>query len=72
VTLDSVAVHRFEVFSTLLNDWNKTSNLISCSSARELIERHFVDSLAIAPLIEFDSTLVDLGSGAGFPGSRTP
>jgi 16S rRNA (guanine527-N7)-methyltransferase len=43
-------------------------NLLSCSSGRELVERHFLDSLAVAPLLPETGLVVDLGTGAGFPG----
>jgi 16S rRNA (guanine527-N7)-methyltransferase len=44
-------------------------NLISCHSARELVNRHLLDSLAVAQALPEDPALiVDLGSGAGLPG----
>src|SRR5687767_7832177 len=55
-------------FADILDVWSRKTNLLSCSSARELVERHFLDSLAIAPLLPTTGLLVDLGSGAGFPG----
>lgn len=55
-------------FADVLDVWSRKTNLLSCSSSRELVERHFLDSLAIAPLVPKAGLLVDLGSGAGFPG----
>jgi 16S rRNA (guanine527-N7)-methyltransferase len=55
-------------FADLLDLWSSRTNLISCSSARELVDRHFLDSLAIAPLLPDTGSIVDLGTGAGFPG----
>lgn len=66
--LDGVALHRFRAFAALLDTWNTSSNLISCRSGQELVERHFVDCLRLVPLIPAASTTLDLGSGAGFPG----
>lgn len=49
--------------------WNRRMNLVSERSARELVIRHFIDSLTPAPWISRpDGLLIDLGSGAGFPG----
>lgn len=55
-------------FAEVLDVWSRKTNLLSCASSRELVERHFLDSLAIAPLLPKAGLLVDLGSGAGFPG----
>lgn len=49
--------------------WNRRINLVSERSAREIVIRHFIDSLTPAPWISRpDGLLIDLGSGAGFPG----
>jgi 16S rRNA (guanine527-N7)-methyltransferase len=55
-------------FADVLDVWSRKTNLLSCRSARELVERHILDSLAISPLLPPEGLLVDLGSGAGFPG----
>jgi len=55
-------------FADVLDVWSRKTNLLSCGSARELVERHLLDSLAISPLLPKEGPLVDLGSGAGFPG----
>lgn len=43
-------------------------NLVSCSSSRELVDRHLLDSLAVNAVAPDSGVVVDLGSGAGFPG----
>lgn len=68
VELDPGTVTAFSSFADLLDLWSRQINLISCHGPRELIDRHFLDSLAIEPFIPSLGTLVDLGSGAGFPG----
>ncbi len=68
VALDSPAFERFARYAELLDIWAPRTNLISCASARELVDRHFLDSLVLAELVADASTIVDLGSGAGFPG----
>ncbi len=60
---------RLETFADLLRAANATQNLVAAASLEQLWQRHFLDS---AQLLRFapspDSTWVDLGSGAGFPG----
>jgi len=51
----------------LLARWNATYNLTAVRAPDEMITRHLLDSLAVAPLVEGD-TLADLGTGAGLPG----
>jgi len=52
----------------LLQDRNARHNLVSAGSLADLWRRHVWDSAQIAPLIPESTSLVDLGSGAGFPG----
>ena len=50
--------------------WNKRINLTAVDTPREVIERHFLDSLSLVPhLPDSAQTLVDVGAGAGFPGA---
>lgn len=46
--------------------WNTRINLTAITAADEVLEKHLLDALAIAPWIE--GPVIDLGSGAGFPG----
>lgn len=51
----------------LLKKWNKTYNLVADASDKVLLYRHVLDSIAIAPYVNAHSVL-DVGSGGGFPG----
>ncbi len=53
-----------------LRNWNKSINLTAIEDDREIVIKHFVDSLAITRWVELPSgaSLLDIGSGAGFPG----
>lgn len=52
-----------------LRRWSPRVSLVGPASAREILWRHYGESLAALPLLaQADRTLVDLGSGAGFPG----
>ncbi|MBN2751293.1 MAG: 16S rRNA (guanine(527)-N(7))-methyltransferase RsmG [Rhodospirillaceae bacterium] len=56
-------------FSEHLAKWQKAINLIGRSTESQVWERHILDSLQLIPHIpEHAKTLIDLGSGAGFPG----
>ena len=60
---------RFKLYASILDDWNARQNLVSRASLEQLWLRHFWDSAQLAEFIAADATsLVDLGSGAGFPG----
>jgi 16S rRNA (guanine527-N7)-methyltransferase len=48
--------------------WNARVNLTAVTEPLEVLEKHFVDSLAILPEVRDASELLDLGAGAGFPG----
>ncbi len=54
-------------FADVLDVWAPKMNLISCRSAGELVERHLLDSLALVAALP-SGCIVDLGTGAGFPG----
>ena len=60
---------RCKVFVNLLLDWNQRINLIGRSTEDDVWHRHMLDSAQLMDhLPENTNTLVDLGSGAGFPG----
>lgn len=60
---------RFETYDALLLDWSARHNLVARASIEDRWRRHFLDCAQLYPLVPAASrTLVDLGSGAGFPG----
>jgi 16S rRNA (guanine527-N7)-methyltransferase len=60
---------RLKAFVDLLTDWNVRHNLVSASSLAGVWRRHILDSAQLLELIPEDArSLIDLGSGAGFPG----
>lgn len=63
---DNVA-DKFYRFSNLLVETNKQFNLTAITDEKEIILKHFVDCASITAHISADSTLVDVGCGAGFP-----
>ncbi|HPC85279.1 MAG TPA: 16S rRNA (guanine(527)-N(7))-methyltransferase RsmG [Smithellaceae bacterium] len=62
-------IDQFDLYRQELLKWNARTNLISKSTERQIAARHFLDSLTAARFIRPDNArLVDIGSGAGFPG----
>lgn len=61
-------IERLQIYHQILRRWSKIKNLVAPNTLEHIWERHFADSLQIGPLIGDSQTIVDLGSGAGFPG----
>jgi 16S rRNA (guanine527-N7)-methyltransferase len=69
VELDARDVERLARLVSLLQTWNRKINLTAVDDEIGIVERHLLDSLAVVPHIgSRASTLVDVGSGPGFPG----
>ena len=66
--LSGEQVANFSLYLQELARWSKVTNLISQTDPETIIRKHLLDSLAVSPLIPSDIRLLDLGSGAGFPG----
>jgi 16S rRNA (guanine527-N7)-methyltransferase len=67
-SVDSSALAKMVAFANELAKWNRRFNLTSITNPEEVAELHFLDSLAIVPLIPEGSRLLDVGTGGGFPG----
>ncbi len=62
-------MEHLQAYADLLGEWNAKHNLVSDNSLANVWERHFWDCAQIAPFIPPTArNLIDLGSGAGFPG----
>lgn len=67
--LDARAVEQFEAYLVLLVKWNARINLTAVRKPEEIVRRHFSESIFAAQQIPKQvKTLLDFGSGAGFPG----
>jgi 16S rRNA (guanine527-N7)-methyltransferase len=67
--LDAAQLAKLEQYLALLQQWNRRINLTAIDDETGVVELHFLDSLAIAPLVRPYSSLIDVGAGAGFPGA---
>lgn len=68
ICLSSAELEKFEIYLAELKEWNKKINLTALESDRDIIAKHFVDSLMPLAFIAPYSHVLDIGSGAGFPG----
>ncbi len=68
--LSDAALNRLFVYFKELKHWSRRINLIAKGAGEaEILEKHFLDSLTLLPLLEGDTPhLLDVGTGAGFPG----
>lgn len=67
--LDAESARQFEVYLSLILRWNARTNLTSIRNEEEILSRHFVESIACARALPANiRSLLDFGSGAGFPG----
>lgn len=68
VVPSDVAIDSLLVYLELLLRWNRKINLTSISTAEECVTRHFGESFLASKSVQLQGTLLDVGSGAGFPG----
>lgn len=69
VSLSAEQIHKFMTYLSELKRWNATINLTSLAEDREIIIKHFIDSIAILQFIDIEpnGSVLDIGAGAGFP-----
>lgn len=65
---DERALDRFGIYQRLLAEWNERMNLTAITDPVEVAQKHFADSLAALPWLKPGMRVIDVGTGAGFPG----
>ena len=68
IKLNEKQIIKFYNYMNFLIEWNEKINLTAITEPEEIILKHFVDSLTISKYIEKNAKLIDVGTGAGFPG----
>ena len=70
IKLNQKQKEQFEKYYKLLAEWNRVMNLTGITERGEVYEKHFVDSLALVNSVDIHKvhTVIDVGTGAGFPG----
>lgn len=65
---DPVLIEKLEIYLATLKKWNKVYNLTAIDEDSEIIVKHFLDSLSVNQYIQNSERILDVGTGAGFPG----
>ena len=70
IILTDTQKEQFDKFYELLVEWNKVMNLTGITDYEEVNEKHFVHSVSLVKAINIEKvdTVIDIGTGAGFPG----
>ena len=68
IRLSEEEANQFYKYMNLLLEWNEKINLTAITAPDEVILKHFIDSITINKYIEEQKAIMDIGTGAGFPG----
>lgn len=68
IDLSEEQITQFFDYMNLLIEWNNVMNLTGITEPKEIILKHFIDSLTVLDKISKTSKIIDVGTGAGFPG----
>ena len=73
ISLSEYQAEQFICYFDLLIQWNKVMNLTGITEYKEVVQKHFIDSLSIVKAFDQDcfhkgTSMIDIGTGAGFPG----
>lgn len=66
--LSKTQLNQFKMYMNLLLEWNEKINLTAITDENEIILKHFIDSLTIVKYLKENDKVIDIGTGAGFPG----
>jgi len=68
IDLNEEQLEKFKKYMHLLLEWNEKINLTAITEEDEVILKHFVDSMTVLKYVDEGASIVDVGTGAGFPG----
>lgn len=68
IELSDPQLEQFYQYMNILLEWNKFMNLTGITEPEEVITKHFIDSLTVLDKIDKNASVIDVGTGAGFPG----
>jgi len=68
VTISKRQFEQFAFFKTQILSWNTKMNLTAITEEPDFTVKHFIDSLTVLPFLPLNANVLDLGTGAGFPG----
>ncbi len=65
---EETIINNFLLYEQLLVEWNEKMNLTAITEHKDVVDKHFVDSLTGSGYIKDGDSVIDVGTGAGFPG----
>lgn len=68
IELDKNQIEKFYKYMDLLIEWNEKINLTAITNEKDILVKHFIDSLTIQRYLGDAVNIIDVGTGAGFPG----
>ena len=68
IELDDIQINKFYEYMNLLLEWNEKINLTAIAEKEDIILKHFIDSITIFKYLKDNDKIIDVGTGAGFPG----
>lgn len=68
IDLSEEKIDKFKKYMDLLLEWNEKINLTAITEEDEVVLKHFVDSMTVLKYIDEGASMIDVGTGAGFPG----
>jgi len=68
IGLDHAQLQYIAVYTELLRRWNRAINLTAIRDVEGIVRRHFAESIYLTTIVRLRGALLDVGSGAGFPG----
>lgn len=68
INIEDINIEKFYNYMLGIIDWNDKINVTAITEKKEFLVKHFIDSLTISRFIEDGKRLIDIGTGAGFPG----
>ena len=70
ITINESQTGAFETYASLLVEWNEKMNLTAITEESEIAVKHFIDSISLLNAVNIPqgASIIDIGTGAGFPG----
>ena len=68
IDLSESQVQKFKIYMNFLLDYNNHTNLTAIKNPEDIMIKHFLDSMLLNKFIKPQSSVIDIGTGAGFPG----
>ena len=68
IDLTEKQIQDFYNYMNLLLEWNEKVNLTAITEMDDIILKHFIDSITILKYLKENESIIDVGTGAGFPG----